>query len=253
MTGCVLRGLTAVNGVWNGSRLDYVVNGQRSSFWIRHLTLMVALLLAASALALQAEEPGVDEVIASVEHRYNRSKTLSVEFTETYTVAGRGHRPETGVLVLKKPGRMRWTYSQPAGKLFVSDGRDVYLFTASDNRVEHSTLKASDDIRAPLAFLLGKLDLKKEFRNFSIRPLGDRAELVADARTDRLPYRRVRMVVGRDGSIGELTVDGRDGSTLGYVFRNEVLNPPVQQQSFQFSIPPGADVVEAVTAASGEN
>ena len=67
--------------------------------------------------------------------------------------------------MLRKPGKMRWDYSQPAGKLFVSDGKFLWLYTPAENRVEKMKLKESEDMRAPLAFLLGKLDFDKEFQN----------------------------------------------------------------------------------------
>ena len=79
---------------------------------------------------------------------------------------GRPRKSESGELTLRKPGRMRWDYTAPAGKLFLSDGKQVYLYTPDSNRVERMPLKESDDMRAPLAFLLGKLDFAKEFRDF---------------------------------------------------------------------------------------
>ena len=66
--------------------------------------------------------------------------------------------------MLRKPGKMRWDYSQPKGKLFVSDGKFLWLYTPDENRVEKMKLKESEDMRAPLAFLLGKLDFDKEFQ-----------------------------------------------------------------------------------------
>jgi outer membrane lipoprotein carrier protein len=227
---------------------------------MRHWSLMslakfaIGVTLAALlATGLQADNTGLDTLIRGIEHRYNQARTLSVDFTETYTIAGRGRRPESGNLILRKPGRMRWTYSQPAGKLFVSDGHNVYLYTSADNRVEQSTLKATDDLRAPMAFLLGRLDLKKEFRDFETKPSGADISLIGRARSGRLPYEKVQMLIGPNFAIRELTVDGRDGSVLGFVFRNEVVNPPVPDQAFQFKAPAGAEVVDAVATSSGEN
>jgi outer membrane lipoprotein carrier protein len=226
---------------------------------MRHWTLMSFTLPAASlatallATSLLAADTGLDTLIRGIEQRYNRARTLSVDFTETYSVAGRSHRPESGSLVLRKPGRMRWTYTEPAGKLFVSDGHNAFLYTATDNRVERSTLKASEDLHAPMAFLLGKLDLKKEFRGFETKPAGSDTYLVAEARTDRLPYEKVQMLVGPDYAIHGLTVHGRDGSILGFVFKNEIVNPAVPDQAFRFTLPPGADVIDAVSNGSGEN
>jgi len=211
-------------------------------FWI--LTL---------ALAARAFDSPLDLLIGGVEHRYNRTKTLSIDFTETYEAGGRRRPPETGHLLLKKPGRMRWTYTKPEGKLFVSDGKSVYLYTAADNRVERSTLKASEDMRAPMAFLLGRLDMKREFKSFETRAAPDGTWLVAQAANDRLPYERVEMLIGKDYAIRQLTVNSRDQSVLTFQFQNEVLNPKVDASSFRFSAPPGAEVVDAVATGSGDN
>lgn len=213
----------------------------------------LGVVLTALATSVHAENTGLDTLIHGVEHRYNQARTLTVDFAETYSIAGHNRRPESGTLVLRKPGRMRWTYTQPSGKLFVSDGQHVFLYTAADNRVERSTLKSTDDLRAPMAFLLGKLDLKKEFRSFQTTAVGPDTSLIAEAKSDRLPYEKVQMTIGPDFAIHALTVQGRDGSTLGFEFRNEVLNPALSDQAFRFTPPPGAEVVDAVAAASGEN
>lgn len=141
---------------------------------------------------------------------------------------------------------MRWDYTQPAGKLFLSDGKIVYLYTARDNRVEKIPVRDTEDMRAPLAFLLGRLDLKKEFQNFRARDGGDDAWLEASARSNRTPYSTVAMRVAENGSVRELKVAGRDGSLMAFTFTNEVLNLAVNESLFRFAIPPGAEVVDAV-------
>ncbi len=141
---------------------------------------------------------------------------------------------------------MRWDYSQPTGKLFISDGKTVYLYTSGDNRVEKVPIRDTEDMRAPLAFLLGHLDLKKEFKDFETHPGEGGMWLDASAKSDRVPYERVEMLVGDNGSIGRLKILGRDGSAMNFVFTNERLNPPVEDRLFQFAIPPGAEVIDAV-------
>ena len=96
-----------------------------------------------------------DELIRRVETRYNAAQTLSVEFVENYNMQGHPRPPEEGKLTLRKERKMRWDYARPAGKLFISDGKTVYLYSAVENRVEKMPLKNTEDMRAPLAFLLG--------------------------------------------------------------------------------------------------
>jgi len=107
------------------------------------------------------------DVLRGVEHRYNRAQTVEVLFEQTFTAPRRGPKTERGELFLRKPGRMRWQYTTPAGKLFVSDGKYIYLYTPGTQRVERSKVKETDDMRAPLAFLLGKLDFQRDFKRLS--------------------------------------------------------------------------------------
>src|ERR1700747_2682365 len=126
----------------------------------------IAPLGFSSAFLLSAADTiDVSRTLHGIEDRYNRTQTLQLSFTESYQQGART-RVEKGDLFLRKPGRMRWQYSAPAGKLFVSDGKFIYSYTPQDNRAEKMKLKETDDMRAPLAFLLGRLDFNKDFREF---------------------------------------------------------------------------------------
>ena len=208
------------------------------------MSVVLTLLALAASAALGA--PPVDRLITQVQNRYNAAHTLSVDFIESYSLQGHPRPPETGTLRLRKQGKMRWDYTHPAGKLFVSDGRTVYLYTARDNRVEKVPLKDTEDMRAPLAFLLGRLDLRKEFRDFEMRPAEGGAWLDASAKNDRVPYEQVEMLIAPDGEVKQLKVLGRDQSLLDYSFSQERLNPPLDDSIFRFEIPAGAEVVDAV-------
>ena len=205
---------------------------------------ILALLLGSACLPAAAAS--ADGLIKQVQDRYNNARTLSVNFVETYNLLGHPRPPERGTLTLRKGGKMRWDYTQPTGKLFISDGKAVYLYTAADNRVEKVPLKDTEDMRAPLAFLLGKLDMKREFRDFAVNEGEGGSWLKAAAKSDRVPYGSVEMLIGLNGSVQQLQVAGRDGSLLTYAFQDEKLNPPVADTVFRFAVPPGAEVVDAV-------
>ena len=198
------------------------------------------------SICLRAAAVPADDLIKQVQGRYNNARTLSVQFVENYSLLGHGRPPETGTLTLRKQGKMRWDYTRPAGKLFISDGKTVYLYTAADNRVEKVSLKDTEDMRVPLAFLLGRLEMKKEFRAFTVSEGEGGNWLKALPKTDRVPYKNIEMLIASDGSVRQLKVAGRDESLLAYTFENEKVNPPVAESAFRFTIPPGAQVVDAV-------
>jgi outer membrane lipoprotein carrier protein len=180
-----------------------------------------------------------------VEARYNKAQTLQVLFTEQYTPPGKARRTESGLLMLRKPKKMRWAYSQPPGKLFVSDGKLLWLYTPDENRVERMKFQESDDMRAPLAFLLGKLNFDKEFRNIQSKIEGADTRIIAEPKTDNLPYSAVEFLVGQDSHIKEVKVTGFDRSILHFTFDQERIDPQLDSKLFQFSMPKGAELVES--------
>jgi len=206
--------------------------------------VVCACLLGAGFPALAAE-PDLNTILKNVEQRYNQAKTLEVHFVESYSVQGLARKSESGELTLRKPGRMRWDYTTPPGKLFVSDGKDVYLYTPDAHRVEKTKLKASEDMRAPLAFLLGKLDFAKDFRDIQFKPEGANYLITANAKNDKFPYENVEMLVAPDFEIQRLTVTLQDGSLLTFQLTGEKLNPPVNDALFRFQMPAGATMVNA--------
>ena len=210
--------------------------------------ISVRLFLGVLAVSAFAGDASLDGLLKGVETRYNRANTLQVLFHEEYTPPGPGSGParrsESGRLMLRKPGRMRWDYSQPKGKLFISDGKFMWLYTPAENRAEKMKLQESDDLRAPLAFLLGKLNFEKEFRNLRARPEGAGTRITAEPKTANLPYSSVEFVVTAQNRIREVKVTGFDNSILDFTFEEESLNPPLDGRLFQFQAPPGAEVVE---------
>ena len=203
----------------------------------------VVCLLAIAPLSFA--DASLDHMLKSIEDHYNHAKTLQVLFTEEYTAQGRSRRPESGLLILRKPGRMRWDYTTPAGKLFISDGKTIYLYTPDTHKVVPMPLKASDDMHGALAFLLGKLDFSREFKDFQVKAAGTDTIITAAANSDKLPYQKVEMLVSSTFEIHRLVVTGTDLSVLTFTFGGEKVNPKVDDALFRFHMPPGATMAEA--------
>jgi outer membrane lipoprotein carrier protein len=194
--------------------------------------------------AFAADVP-VTTLLKNVEQRYNRADSLQVLFREDYTRTGHTRRTESGVLELRKPGRMRWEYSDPKGKLVVCDGKNLWMYTPSENRVDRSPLKETDEVEAPIAFLLGKLHFEKEFRNLAGKPEGADTRITAEPKSDNLPYNAVEFLVAPEGRIREVKVTRFDNSIMQYTFDQEKVNPRLDDNLFHFRVPSGAEVVEA--------
>jgi outer membrane lipoprotein carrier protein len=201
-------------------------------------------VLALLALPVLAADDSMTQLLRAVEKHYNGVRTLQVTFNETYTGVGRPHRQEAGELYLRKPGKMRWQYTNPLGKIFMSDGKQVYYFNPVTNRAERTQLKETEDLRAPLAFLLGRLDFRKDFKDFAVREESGVKVIQATPKSDRLPYKQVEFTVSPQHEIRRLLVTGQDNALLTFQFGNERMNPPLDDKLFRFQLPAGAAWVE---------
>src|SRR5262249_7516543 len=114
----------------------------------------------------------------------------------------------------------------------------------AENTVERMKLQETDDMRAPLAFLLGNLKFQKEFQNLQAVQEGTNTRITAEPKKDTLPYSKVEFVVTSDGVIREVKVMSFENSVIQFAFDQERVNPPVDDKLFQFQPPKGAQMVE---------
>src|SRR5580692_5067799 len=205
--------------------------------------LALALLLASVMSALGATED-VSSIVRAVDEHYNHLRTLQAEFAEEYRGAGM-ERTESGTLWLakggmKKPGKMRWEYRSPKEKLFVSDGRDAWFYVPDDRQARKTDARKLDDVRSPLAFLLGKSKLEKELQGLSLAP--DIAPVAAgdvvlrgvpQALADRVS--EIVLEVTPEHRIVRILIDEVDGSVTEYRFSDQKENEVIPEGRFQFT------------------
>lgn len=205
----------------------------------------IASALIIAAWSGNAAAADLNSTLKAIETRYNAAVSLKLSFSESYSALHHPVHEEAGVLFLRKPGRMRWEYSSPAGKLFLADGKSTWLYTPEDRHAEKSSLKLSDDDRAPLAFLLGKLDFHKDFDSFETHSDAAGDWIAAKPKSRSLPYTQVEFLAGPDGQIYRVRVTNQDMSRLEFTFSDERLNAPVAPDLFVFHPPSGVEVTEA--------
>jgi outer membrane lipoprotein carrier protein len=202
------------------------------------------LAVAAAALSAWGADVDLSRTLKGVEDHYNRVQTLQVGFTEIFTMQGR-KRTAKGELFLHKPGKMRWQYSVPPGKLWISDGKYIYSYSPDEKRSEKMKFKETDDMRALLAFLLGNLDFQKDFREFRTTQDGPMVFITAIPKAENAFYTEVTLLVSPDFVIHWLRAKGQDDSTMEFVFENEKKNPPIPDSMFRFTPPPGVEYVDS--------
>jgi len=209
-------------------------------------------LLATAISAAAPPAPDVHAIAQAVDERYNHLHSLQAEFTEIYRGAGT-ERTESGTLWLKKPGKMRWEYRSPREKLFLSDGRDAWFYVPGERQVRRTAVKKLEDLRSPLAFLLGKTKLEKELQGLSLvrDPVPDVGPLASgDVVVMGVPrslaerVSQVSLEITPEHWISRILIEEVDGSVTEYRFTNQRENVAVSGEQFKFAVPDGVEVID---------
>jgi outer membrane lipoprotein carrier protein len=212
--------------------------------------LIGAFLLAAYAIgAAWAQTDTAPGLAQALQHRYDQVRDFSADFVHTYRGGVlRRELSERGRLIVSKPGRMRWEYTAPEQKLFVSDGSKIYSYIPADRQVIVGSVPPADEATTPALFLAGKGNLTRDF-DASLpavpagMPAGSRALKLVPKRAQP-DYEWLVLVVDPDSLriLGLETTDSQ-GGTSTFAFTNLKENVGTSDKLFEFKLPRGVDVV----------
>ena len=213
-------------------------------------TLAAAAITAAVIVAHpRAADTTPAEFAQSLQRKYDAVRDFSADFVHTYQ-GGVLHKQitERGHVLVKKPGKMRWDYTAPEKKLFISDGVRIYSYVPEDKQVVVGAVPKDDQAGAPILFLAGKGNLIRDFTaSTGDLPAGSPAAshaLKLVPRSAQPDYDWLLLVVDQQSlSLRTLvTMDGQGGqSSISFVNLKENVAPA--DKEFAFNIPRGVDVI----------
>ena len=213
---------------------------------------MPRLLTAAFAMAALAAAPSgqtrptPDALAKALQQRYQNVRDFSAAFTHSYRGGVlRTQTTEKGTVAVKKPGRMRWIYTSPEKKEFVSDGKKVYSYLPQDKQVIVSDVPPADQATTPALFLAGKGDISRDFTAAYAEATTPRAtSLRLTPRKNEPDYEY--FIVEVDPAtlqIRALTTRDRQGGDSTLTFSNMKENQGLTDKEFAFRMPRGVDVI----------
>ena len=186
----------------------------------------------------------------ALQRKYDGIKDFSSDFVHSYRGGVLNKKlSERGRLLVKKPGKMRWEYTAPERKLFVSDGVKFYSYLPDDKQVIVSAVPSDDHAATtPALFLAGKGNLTRDF----VPSFADMsADLPAGTRGLKLVPKTSQpdydwLILAVDPSTlalkGLVTVDAQGGIS-SFSFVNLKENVGLADKAFDFKVPRGVDLV----------
>ena len=210
-------------------------------------SLLISALAVACAASVSAQsDPAA--LAAKVQQRYNGIKDFQGDFVQSYEGGVlRTKTTERGTLAIKRPGRIRFTYTKPERKEFVSDGVRLYTHLVADKQVIVSPAPTANDGDVPAMFLAGQSDLARDYLP-SFTPLPGAAPglltLKLVPKNKESEFESIGIGVDpKTLQIQFLTAVDKQGGRSSFSFSNLKENRGLSDKEFEFRIPRGVDVV----------
>jgi outer membrane lipoprotein carrier protein len=205
--------------------------------------LAFSLLLPIPSFAQPA--PTAQQVAQRVDKYYNGLRSLRTTFSESFHGMGID-REESGTLLLRKPGKMHWSYANPPGKVFLLDGKYAWFYSPGDAQVERVSAAQLDDLRSPLRFLLGHTQLQKELEGLTLTTTDAGLQLSGVPKGMQNRVEKISLGVSADGVIHSMIINETDGAQTSFTFKESQPDVPAPDTDFVFHPPPGIPVVDGL-------
>ena len=201
---------------------------------------------AKSAASAGAANAKTDEVVKKLQARYDATSDFTADFAQVVEVSTLGQKLESkGQVYFKRPGKMRWEFTEPDAQTIVADGTTLWIYQPEHHQVLKAPFRAAFQSATPLSFLFGVGKLREDF-NASLPPGTDASRI------------RLKLVPKQDREIGTLILDldpkSYDivaaevtdplGNVTRLAFTNLKRGVGLDDAKFKFTVPPGTDVVE---------
>jgi outer membrane lipoprotein carrier protein len=206
----------------------------------------------APALPAAPARPAIPEVVAKIQKVYENTANLKVRFAQTL-VGPMGKRQASGILYIKKPGKMRWDYEKPEKKLFVADGTTLWMYEPEDEQAFRQPLSSSQ-LPAQVSFLFGRGKLLDEFDVSYFDGAGEKTKpgetgdlvlkLVPKKPTAQYKF-LVFIVSSHNFLVKETLLYDQQGGTneLDFSGLETNLKTGVDDSRFSFTPPPGTKII----------
>lgn len=195
------------------------------------------------------------EVVKQLQVRYEKTKDLQADFSQKTRIEG-FERPvmSSGKVYIKKPGRLRWDYLDPASEQIYVNHDDVKMYVPEHKQVLVGKLTQMAASKAPLELLQGAAKLNE---SFDVEPTTGTARgaggipLVTltpkDKRNDAAQnlQKIVLEVFPKTYYIRTVSLYEISGNVAVFEFSNLKPNLGLGNEVFDFQTPPDTEVVRA--------
>jgi outer membrane lipoprotein carrier protein len=208
---------------------------------------LLSTTVGATAPLVQTGKETADQLAGRIQTRYDAIRDFEADFVQAYQGGLlRTKTTEQGTVAIKRPGRMRWVYTKPERKEFVSNGERIYSYVPADKQVVVSPMPAAEQT-TPALFLTGRGHLVRDFQAEYAQVPGAAAGTIGLKLTPKKtdPEFEWLMIAVNPSTLQlqQLVALDRQGGQSSFTFTNLKENRNLSDKIFDFQIPRGVDVI----------
>jgi len=211
--------------------------------------MRIAILLLSWSLFSPSLSQGNENraTLDAIQKRYDFVETFKAEFVQKAYLKMMGQSQESrGRVYIKKPGKMKWTYTSPEPQVLVSNNKMLWFYLPEERQVTKALIRDIYTDNTPALFLAGKGRLADTFDVAEVsREPGKITVVLIPKRKNQGLERLVLFADDKNYQItGSKVYDGL-GNQTEILFRQIEINPKFPDDLFDFKVPAGVDLLDA--------
>ena len=210
---------------------------------LAHIALFLVLVWSPPQSVL-ADDNG--KVLDAIQNRYDATQTFKAKFIQnSYLKVMDQTQRANGDVLIKKPGKMKWTYSAPDPQVLISDSRLLWLYLPEEEQVTKMMVESIYSTNTPALFLSGEGKLAEAFDVEKV--IHEEQKTVVELVPKKEEQNLSKLVLYVDKNnfqiIGSQVYD-KLGNTTEIFFSEIESNPAIADKTFQFDVPPGVELID---------
>jgi len=201
--------------------------------------MRLIMALAGLLLAFNAHAGSIEKLQAFIAQTQSARANFMQKVMDD---KGKVVQSSEGRLAFSRPGKFRWEYKKPYEQLIVGDGKRLWIYDAELNQVTSKKLEGALG-SSPAALLAGSNEIENYYNLDAKGTKGGLDWLEAIPRTKDTMFEKVRMGF-RGNNLEVMELYDHLGQVTQIRFSGFQRNPKLSPDTFTFTPPKGADVLE---------
>ncbi len=188
----------------------------------------------------------INEVINKIQYFYDHISSLKAVFVQETLFPDGRREIRKGKVWIKKPGKMRWEYSEPERFLIISNGEKLFVYYPEEKQVFIYPSGKAISSHLALGFMSGRGDIKKDLKLESFKILKKNLWELSFISAFKDPQvKKIILIVNLNtGEVKQFYVINQLGEKIKITFNKIEYNSNIKDKIFNLKLSKDVEVIQ---------